>query len=62
MNDKERMQYYLTLLEKWQKCLSAFFKYECPSAPPGGVRVLLDGLKDVTRSMYSIVDSLDNKE
>ena len=58
---KEHMEYYLDFLALYEKCLASFFEHECPTAPPGGVRVLLDGLNDVTKSLSSIVSELPDK-
>ena len=62
MNDKERLQHYLSLLEGWQECLAAFFESECPTAPPGGVRVLLSGHSDITKAIARVVEELPNNQ
>ena len=62
MNDKEKMKHYLDFLALYEKCLASFFEHECPTAPPGGVRVLLDGLNDVTRSLAGVVDNLPDAQ
>ena len=61
MTDKERLKHYLDFLALYEKCLAAFFESECPDAP-GGVRVLLDGLNDVTLSLAGVVDNLPDAQ
>ena len=62
MNDKERLKYYLDLLGDWGEGLAAFFASECPTAPPGGVRVLLKSHSDITEILSCIVDNLPDNE
>ena len=62
MNDKERMEHYLSRLEDWEKCLAAFFESECPTAPPGAVRLLLAAHSDILSDLVCTTAELPDTE
>ena len=61
MTNKEKMKYYVDLLNTWEKCLDSFFTHECPDAPPGAVRVLLEAHSDVIMTIGCLVNDLPNE-
>lgn len=61
MNDKERLQYYLRLLEIWEKSLAVFFETECQQNTTCDVWCLLAGHTTAVQALAHIVDNLPNK-
>ena len=61
MTDKERMEYYLVRLDELGDCFADFFANECPTAPPGGVRLLLAAYRDIACELKCIANELPNE-
>lgn len=62
MNDKEKIVYYLDLLKQWEECLDSFFRNECPTAPPGAVKALLEGHKDIIMTLECLINDLPENQ
>ena len=61
MTDKEKMKYYLDLLGDWGEGLASFFENECPTAPPGAVKALLEGHSDIIITLECLINDLPNE-
>lgn len=61
MTNKERLEYYADLLKTWEECMASFLRNECPDAPPGGVRVLLEAHSDIIMTIGCLINDLPNE-
>ena len=61
MNDKERLKYYADLLKDWENCLDSFFTHECPTAPPGAVKALLEAHSGIVMTIECLINDLPNE-